>query len=112
MRISFSNRKLGKLANSDREATKAFGKPSARKLRLRLDDLDAAASLEDMRHLPAARCHELKHDRKGELAVDLHGGLRLIFKPDHEPPPAKPDGGLDWTQVTAITVTAITDYHD
>lgn len=65
-----------------------------------------------MRFLPAARCHELKGDRKGSLAVDLHGGLRLVFQPDHDPSPTRADGGLDWDQVTAILITAITDYHD
>jgi len=36
---------------------------------------------------------------------------RLIFEPDHNPVPQKPDGGLDWTQVTRIRVIEITDYH-
>jgi len=114
MRISFSTKKLRKLANSDREALKKLGKQGARKLRTRLDELDAAITLEDMTHFPAADCHELKGDFAGSLAVRLHGGWRIVFEPDHDPAPRKPppDGGLDRNQVTAILVTAITDYHD
>lgn len=111
MRIVFKSRKLEKLANSDRDAQKALGKQGARKLRLRLDELDAALTLNDMRALPAARCHELKGDLKGSLAVDLHGGWRVVFEPDHDPVPSKEDGGLDWASVDAIVVTNIADYH-
>lgn len=112
MRISFKNAKLRKLANSDRKAMAQLGKQGARKLRTRMDELDAAETLADLRYLPAARCHELKGNLKGFLAVSLHGGWRVLFQPDHDPVPCKMDGGLDWQQVTAIKVTAIKDYHD
>ena len=112
MRISFKNTKLEKLANFDKEALKKLGKQSARKLRTRMDDLDTALTLEDMRFLPAARCHELKGKLQDSLAVDLHDGLRIIFTPDHDPVPSKEDGGMDWTQINAIVITDITNYHD
>mgnify|MGYP003678012134 CR=1 FL=1 len=112
MQIDFKTPKLRKLANSDKLALKQLGKQSARKLRVRLDDLDAAISLEDMRFLPAARCHELKGNLKGSLAVDLHGGGRIVFEPSNNPPPTKEDGGLDWRAIDAIRITDITDYHD
>lgn len=102
-----------KLANSSKQALKTLGKQSARKLRTRMKDLDSAIILEDMRFLPAARCHELKGKLKGSFAVDLHDGLRVIFTPDHDPVPAKEDGGVDWIQINAIIIiTDITDYHD
>ena len=28
-----------------------------------------------------------------------------------DPPPPKKDGGLDWTQITAVTIVEIVDYH-
>lgn len=64
-----------------------------------------------MRALPAARCHELRGNRTGQLAVNLDQPYRLIFTPA-PPPPTKPDGGLDWTRVTTIIVLGIEDYHD
>ncbi len=46
------------------------------------------------------------------FAVDISGNHRIIFKPDHNPPPEKEDGGLDWSRVTDITIIAIgEDYH-
>jgi proteic killer suppression protein len=88
-----------------------WGDQSARKVAQRLQELEAAESLADVRLLPAARCHELAGDRKGQLAVEVHSGLRLVFEPDHNPTPRHPDGGLDWERVDAVTVIEVVDYH-
>ena len=84
-------------------------------IRLRMQELRAALSLKDF--LPPKsgpiRCHELTQGRrKGQLSVDLDHPYRLIFVPNHEPIPVKPDGGLDWEQVTAITIIGIEDTHE
>lgn len=76
----------------------------------RLKDMAAAATLEEFRRLPG-RCHELAGDRRGQLALDLADGRRLLFKPSQNPPPRKGDGGLDWQRVDAVQVTEIVDYH-
>lgn len=75
--------------------------------------LTAAASvLNDIRKLPQARCHELRGDRKGELAVDLDHPYRLIFEVANDPKPTKDNGGLDWLKTTTIRITGIEDYHE
>ena len=88
-----------------------WGAPAARRVAQRLQELEAATSLEDMRLLPGARCHELVGDRKGQLAAEAGPGLRLILEPDHNPPPTRPDGGLDWSAVEAVEVIELVDYH-
>jgi proteic killer suppression protein len=108
--IVFANKKFEKLCNDLKALTKAYGKDSAKKIRRRLDDMKAAADLEVCRKLPGGY-HELTGDRKGQISCDAGGGLRLIFKPASNPPPAKPDGGLDWSKVTAVIVLEITNYH-
>ena len=66
-----------------------------------------------MRSLPQAYCHELTADRKGQLAVKLDKGYRMVFEVANEPLPLKTDGGLDWNQVTAVRVLKLAeDYHD
>ncbi|MHA8059875.1 type II toxin-antitoxin system RelE/ParE family toxin [Aquirufa beregesia] len=89
---------------------KSFGQ-LARSINQRLKDLSAAKNLAVMRTLPAARCHELTGDRKGELAVNVSTNYRMIFEPNHEPIPQKEDGGLDWGNVTKIQIIDIEDYH-
>ena len=84
----------------------------ARVLRTRLDDLQAADVLEDMRRLFPGRCHELKGSRAGELSLDLAHPMRLIFEPDYDPVPSKEDGGLDWSRVTAVLILAVEDTHE
>lgn len=42
----------------------------------------------------------------------LQGGMRLILKPVDEPPPRKPDGGLDLKAIRAVVIVGVEDYHD
>ncbi len=85
--------------------------PTAKRIHQRLQEFKAAKSLEDIRALPAANCHELTGKDKGSLAVDVSGNFRLIFKPTENPPPLRKDGGLDWSAVTEILILEIKDYH-
>ena len=110
MEVFFKTKKLeGDLA-TDKGRTRAYGAEASKALAHRMIELAAADSLNVMRTLPG-RCHELHGGRAGQLAVDVRGGLRLIFRPRENPPPAKPDGGLDWTAVTSIEILEVTDYH-
>lgn len=110
MIISFRNRKLQKLCESEKELRRTFGQGS-RKVAARLAMLDAADCLEDLREAPG-RCHELTADRQGQLSLDVEHPLRLIFEPRHDPRPVLVDGGLDWRQVTEITILELVDTHD
>jgi proteic killer suppression protein len=113
--ISFKNKKLEKEFNEGKRLEKVHGSLRAKKIRVRLAELRAAFSLYDFWPPKSGpnRCHELTQgERKGQLSVDLDHPYRLIFVPNHDPVPVKPDGGLDWEQVTAITITGIEDTHE
>ena len=111
MEITFASRKMQKACNSNKEMRARYGDRTAQRLQQRLAELAAAQTLDDMSRLPPARCHELAGDRRRQLAVDLVHPRRLIFVPDENPVPTKPDGGLDWTQVTRVQVIDVVDYH-
>jgi proteic killer suppression protein len=111
MELSFATERLKKICESNGERRKRFGDQAAGKLKGRLDDLDAAQSMEDMRNLPG-HWEELRGDRKGQFSNRLAGGLRLIVRPRRQPPPTKPDGGLDWRAIDQVTVLEVVDYHD
>ncbi len=83
----------------------------AKVMRRRLDDLDAAETLEDLRLLPG-RCHELLGDRSGQCSLDLIHPQRLIFRAESPEAALKKDGGLNWTQVVAVRILAVEDTHD
>lgn len=97
--------------NETRRLQRVHGPQRAALIRRRLEQLAAVECLEHARTLPG-RLHELKGDRAGELALRLDGGWRLIFEPAEDPPPTKPDGGLDWSAVTAVRILEVVDYHE
>lgn len=109
MEIRFKNKKIRELCEKRAVAEKKLGAACARKLRARLDDLDAAGRVTD---LTAGNPHPLKGDRFGQFALDLAGGWRLVFAPDHDPCPARAEQPIDWSQVTIISIEFIGDYHE
>jgi toxin HigB-1 len=111
LQISFVDKKLENVCQDQRLLIKTHGQIRAKKINQRLASLKAAETLADIRNFPG-RCHELKGDRAGQLALDLDHPYRLIFVPDHNPTPRKTDGGLDWQAVTAVCLLDVEDYHD
>ena len=112
MEITFRKTKFAKHSQTIQAAQREWGPVRGKLIRQRLDELSAADSLEMMRFVPRARCHELTGNLAGLISVDLDHPYRLLFEPDHDPVPKKEDGGLDWTKITVIKVTEIRDTHD
>lgn len=110
MDIFFQDDRFARQCSQKKTLQKRHGRVRARKILQRLKALGAAATLADMRDFPG-RCHELKGDRAGQLALDLDHPYRLIFEPNHDPIPRKTDGGLDWKTVTSVRIIAVEDYH-
>jgi plasmid maintenance system killer protein len=106
--ILFKTKKLKKSCSDDAKALKEFGKSRARKIRQRLDDLDAADNLQEMTLLPG-RFHALKGNRAGQLSLDLDGPYRLIFEAIH--PDGKSESAAEWVDVTAVRILSIEDTH-
>ncbi len=110
MKITFSDKKLGKLANDDRKMVKELGRDRAKFLKRRLAQLEDADTLEDVRHLPG-HYHELTENRKGQWACDLDQPYRLIFTPHENPIPTNEDGQYIWLEITGIEVIEVVNYH-
>jgi proteic killer suppression protein len=107
--LTFATARLQRLFESQKDLRRAHGERCARKLMTRLADLRAASTLEEFRRLPG-RCHELDGDRRGQLALELEAGKRLIFAPSASDV-HRADGGLDWGLVEAVRVIEVVDYH-
>lgn len=110
MNVTFKNKKLRDYAHNERMAKQKLGARRALLYKLRLDDLSAAETLEDVRHLPG-RYHELKEDRKGQWACDLDHPYRLIFEPHELPIPVNESGQTLWIEIKGVEIREITDYH-
>ena len=111
MDIVFESARIQRVLTNSKRARGKYGPKGAERLMRRLDELRAAETLEDMRYLPQARCHELRGNLKGILSVDAQHPLRLLFRPASNPVPKTPDGGLDWAGVTTIEILGVEDTH-
>ena len=111
MDIAFRNRKLAKTFNDYGKLQRTYGDEMANVIKARMALLKSARSLELVPSTPPDRRHQLKGSRKEQFAVDLVNPHRLVFKVNHSPTPKKPDGGIDISQVTAITILEVVDYH-
>ena len=113
MDIAFSSKKLMKQLSEAKAMEKAFGYRRTKKLKILMTQLRAAPSLAAFAppYSPPHRCHELTGNRKGQLSLDLDHPYRLTFISNHDPLPMRPEGGLDWTQVSAIKIKGVEDTH-
>lgn len=111
MEISFKSRKLKETCNSAVKLQAAYGKKNSRKIEVRLAILRAANNLNLVPTSKPCRRHQLKGNRKNQFVVDVEHPFRIIFEPNHNPLPLKEDEGIDLTQVTAIRILSIEDYH-
>ena len=111
MKVEFPDARLKKACEDKATRQRQYQKAAADKLATRLDDLAAAASMETMRQLPGS-WEELTGNRRGQFSCRLDKKLRLVVRPTKQPPPTKPDGGLDWAAIDAITVVEVVNYHD
>ncbi len=109
MEVLFDNPRLAERCRNGSDLVRSYGNVGARKLQARLKDLESVETLEVMAGLPG-HCHELKAERAGQLALDLDGGYRLVFRPAEDAAPG-PGGGLDWSAVRSVVVVEIVDYH-
>jgi toxin HigB-1 len=109
MDIVFSDVRLQRLCEDERAMCRELGRDGARRLKARLADLEAAQVVTDVKR---GRPHTLKGNLSGCLALDLHGGYRLLLAPAENPPPQRADGTTDWAQVRRVMLMGIKDYHD
>ncbi len=61
-------------------AEKKYGTKMAEKIQMRIDQIKAADSVDQMIQYHIGRCHPLKGNRKNQFAVDLVHPQRLVFE--------------------------------
>ena len=85
MILSFRDKRTREFAGG--QYVKAFS-GFARQAEMKLDQLEAAASLKDLAVLPGNRFEALKGDRKGQYSIRINDQWRICFEwPDRSPGP-------------------------
>lgn len=67
-------------------------------IHLRIDQLNAAETVEEMINFSIGRCHQLNGNREGQYALDLVHPYRLIFVKNDD-------------QIQIVKIMEIVDYH-
>lgn len=80
MQIEYKNAKLQKICTNAYDAEKKHGRKMAEKIRLRIRQLEAAVSVEELILNGLGRCHPLEGKRDSQYALDLVHPYRLIFE--------------------------------
>lgn len=110
MDIVFADERERQEFNDEKRLFRRYGPDNGKRIRRRLDNLRAAANLDEMSRLPG-RLHPLTENLEGLFALDLRHPDRLIIAPANDPLPLKDDGNLDWTKVTVVRIIQVGDYH-
>ena len=98
MQIEYKNIKIKKVCTNAYEAEKKHGKDMAEKIHLRVRQITAATSVEEMIQAHIGRCHVLKGKRQNQYAVDLVHPYRLVFE-------------KKGNEIQIANIMEIVDYH-
>lgn len=80
MKVEYKSRSIEKVCTDASVAEKKYGSAMAEKIQLRIDQIRAAATVEEMIRFKIGRCHPLQGNRKNQYAVDLVHPQRLVFE--------------------------------
>lgn len=103
MEIIFKN-DFAHIANNQALTIKHFGSEIAKCLRRRLDDIDAASSLNDLKLLPGQISLHSKMN-PAIFALKLCKDAELLLTPD--PPVVKISRNFDWAAVKCVQILGV-----
>ena len=80
MEITYKNNRIKKVCTDAKASDRAYGKEMSEKIHMRIGEIEAVDTVEDMIKYHIGRCHPLVNNRKGQYAVDLVHPYRLVFE--------------------------------
>ena len=98
LEIEYKNKSIQKVCEDAFVATKKYGPQMAEKIQMRIDEIRASDSVEDMIRYKLGRCHPLQNNGKNQYAVDLVHPLRLVFE-------------KKGNEIQIANIMEIVDYH-
>lgn len=104
LEFAFFTKSLRQICESEAIAKGALGERAAAKLKRRLADMRAAASVKE---LVAGRPREVEGGRRPCFAVDLCDGSHIVFCANHHTTPLLASGGVDWSKVSRVKILRI-----
>ncbi|AVK61666.1 plasmid maintenance system killer protein [Lactobacillus sp. CBA3605] len=101
------NRKLTKILNDSRLLVKTFGHDRAKRIKARLDEFNAADTLQQIPFDPPPRCHRLRNNLEGKFAVDVSKNFRIVFEGYDK----ADQFSVEKSSIVTVQIIKIEDYH-
>lgn len=98
MEIDYKSKGIEKVCTNAGAADKKYGAEMSEKIHLRIDQITAASTIEELVQFHIGRCHPLTGDRKNQYAMDLVQPQRLVFEKHGK-------------EIQIAYITEIVDYH-
>lgn len=114
MELLSRDKGLRAAVKGESDCRRYFGAEICKKIRLRIEALDAADSLADFWPPKSGpeRCHELEGKMAGVFSMDVKQPYRLLFKPnDPEAPDDFTNEHERWKSIKSIELLTIEDTH-
>jgi proteic killer suppression protein len=107
MLIRFADEQVRVRAISLERMVQEYGERKARRIRQRLDELDAASCLADVRTLPGMRCQSV-NNQPGLIAICTISPAGIRLRADNDAY-FDTDGALNWYAVTTIIIISLNE---
>ena len=95
MDITYKNKKIEKVCTDAKMSDRTYGNEMSEKIQMRIGEMEAADTVEEMIKYHIGRCHPLTNNRKGQ---DLVHPYRLVFE-------------KHGNEIQVVHIMEIVDYH-
>lgn len=107
MIVSFLTKELQEESTCFDQLVQNYGPHQARRIRQRLDELDAAITMADFMLLPAPQCQKLDGERTGQVSAMIDFSTRLILEPVPSHNSHKEVYNPEWSKITKVRILSL-----
>ena len=104
MELAFKSKYLRALCESEKKADKTLGIKVTKKLKARLEDIQAAANAVE---LTVGNPHIVNSGTQQHMVVNLDEGYSIEFSANHISNPVTPSGTMNWSKVRRVKILTI-----
>ena len=80
MEVTYKTNKIKTVCTDAKVSDRTYGNEMSEKIQMRIAEIEAADTVEEMIKFHIGRCHSLTNNRKGQYAVDLVHPYRMVFE--------------------------------
>jgi len=110
VKLHFKTKKLKNALTTDAGLAKTYS-TLAKKIKQRIQQLEAADNLDTIRQISVLRLHQHIGNNKGIWSIDIQENWRILFTLGNDPIPYTQDGGVNIKEINIIRIESVNDPH-